>query len=76
VALVRRLAPTLLAAVLLAGCATSAPRPFGPAVTAASQTPRRCSPSDPDRWAWFCVVGQILYGAAVFFTPVDEVSLR
>ncbi|HEY7039289.1 MAG TPA: hypothetical protein VID28_10570 [Methylomirabilota bacterium] len=71
----RRLAVALLAVVLLAGCATSGPRPAGPTVTE-NQPPRRCSPADPDRWAWFCVVGQILYGAAAFFTPVNEVSMR
>jgi hypothetical protein len=71
----RRLAVALLAVVLLAGWATSGPRPAGPTVTE-NQPPRRCSPADPDRWAWFCVVGQILYGAAAFFTPVNEVSMR
>jgi hypothetical protein len=25
---------------------------------------KRCSPSDPDRYAWFCVVGQLLYNIA------------
>jgi len=50
----RRLACTLLAATILAGCATA----------------------DPDRWAWFCVIGHILYGAASFFTPVNETTMR
>jgi hypothetical protein len=22
---------------------------------------RRCSAADPDRFAWFCVIGQIIY---------------
>jgi hypothetical protein len=65
----------LLAATLLVGCATTA-RPSASRADQASQTPRRCSTADPDRWAWFCVVGQILYRAASFFTPVNEVTMR
>ncbi|HEY7253074.1 MAG TPA: hypothetical protein VIG37_21425 [Methylomirabilota bacterium] len=72
----RRLGATLLAAVLLAGCATAGPPRPRPTAADATQTPRRCSPADPDRWAWFCVVGQVLYGAAAFFTPVNEVTMR
>jgi hypothetical protein len=72
----RRLGATLLAAVLLAGCATSGPPRPRLIAADATQTPRRCSPADPDRWAWFCVVGQVLYGAAAFFTPVNEVTMR
>jgi outer membrane biogenesis lipoprotein LolB len=71
----RRTALVLLAAILLAGCATTA-RPSASRPDQASQTPRRCSTTDPDRWAWFCVVGQILYGAASFFTPVNELTMR
>lgn len=71
----RRLAATLLAATLLAGCATTA-RPSASRADQASETPRRCSTADPDRWAWLCVVGQILYGAATFFTPVNETTMR
>ena len=64
----------LLAAMVLAGCATTTPpRTHTPQ---ASEAPRRCSTADPDRWAWFCVVGQILYGAAAFFTPVNETTMR
>lgn len=63
----RRLAATLLVAAVLAGCATAS-RPTA-SRDEASAPPRRCSPADPDRWAWFCVVGQILYGVAVFFQP-------
>ena len=66
----------LLAVIVLAGCATAGPsRPGAPAAQA-SALPRRCSPADPDRWAWFCVVGRVLYGAAAFFTPPDETALR
>ena len=71
----RRLACALLAATLLAGCATTS-RPSASRDDQAAQAPRRCSTADPDRWAWFCVVGQILYGAASFFTPVNELTMR
>lgn len=71
----RRLASVLLVAALLAGCATTS-RPSASRSDQASQSPRRCSTADPDRWAWFCVVGQILYGAAAFFTPVNETTMR
>jgi len=69
----RRLVTALIAATLLAGCATTSQPAATPSADAAP--PRRCSPADPDRWAWFCVVGQILYGAAAFFTPVNEVTM-
>jgi len=71
----RRLALALLAAILLAGCATTS-RPLASRTDETSQAPRRCSTADPDRWAWFCVVGQILYGAASFFTPINETTMR
>jgi hypothetical protein len=61
---------------LLAGCATTTPSRTSASGNETSQAPRRCSPADPDRWAWFCVVGQILYGAASFFSPVNEVTMR
>ena len=70
----RRSVAILLAAIVLAGCATTAPERSGTA--AAAEAPRRCSPTDPNRWAWFCVVGQILYGAAAFFTPANETTTR
>jgi hypothetical protein len=60
--------------MVLAGCATTPPARNRTAE--ASEAPRRCSTADPDRWAWFCVVGQILYGAASFFQPVNELSMR
>ena len=72
----RRPGVTLVALVLLAGCATSGPPPFSPSAAEAPRKPQRCSPADPDRRAWFCLVGQVLYGAAAFFTPVNEVTMR
>ena len=71
----RRLACALVAATLLVGCAATS-RPSASRTDETSQAPRRCSPADPDRWAWFCVVGQILYGAAVFFQPPNELGTR
>ena len=71
----RRLAWALLAAAVLAGCATTS-RPSAARTEQASQAPQRCSTADPDRWAWFCVIGHILYGAASFFTPVNETTMR
>jgi hypothetical protein len=67
----RRSLPVLLAALLLAGCATASPPPRRPA---AAEAPRRCSPADPDRWTWFCVMGQIFYAAASFFSPPNELA--
>ncbi|HEU4438181.1 MAG TPA: hypothetical protein VFT36_02975 [Methylomirabilota bacterium] len=72
----RRLGPSLLAVVLLAGCATADPPRSSASAAESNPAPRRCSPADPDRWAWFCVVGRVLYGAAAFFTPVNEVTLQ
>ena len=54
-----------VAAVLVGGCATSArPTDSTSSVGGEPKPPagiKRCSPSDPDRYAWFCVVGQLLY---------------
>ena len=63
-----------LIALLVVGCATAAPPPS----TAASESIsiKRCSPSDPDRHAWFCVIGQILYGVAGAMQPDGGYSLR
>ena len=69
---VGRIGALLLAAYLLGGCATARPA----ARAEEPSTPRRCSPADPDRWAWFCVVGQILYGAAMFFQPAESPTGR
>ena len=63
-----------LIALLVGGCATAAPPPS----TAASESKsiKRCSPGDPDRHAWFCVIGQILYGVAGAMQPDGGYSLR
>ena len=71
----RRLAVLLVILALLGGCATAS-RPAVARADESSSAPRRCSPADPDRWAWFCVIGQILYGAAAFFQPVNELTVR
>ena len=71
----RRLACALLAATVLAGCAATS-RPAASRTDQATPAPGRCSTADPDRRAWFCVVGQILYGAASFFSPVNETTMR
>jgi hypothetical protein len=57
----RRLAS--IAAILVAGCATSTP-PANVSSAGNAGRPteyRRCSAADPDRFAWFCVIGQIIY---------------
>ena len=68
------------AALLVAGCATggaSAPRTTE---RSASEpllpTPTRCSAGDPDRWAWFCVIGQALYGTAANLQPDAKLRSR
>jgi hypothetical protein len=52
--------------LLLVGCSTSGPssgfRAGQSAKEPPSPAPTRCSAEDPDRGAWFCVIGQILYG--------------
>ena len=60
----RALASATVAAMLIAGCATGGPSRSTTELAeskSAPVAPRRCSPEDPDRWAWFCVIGQILY---------------
>jgi hypothetical protein len=63
-----------LVTLLVGGCATAAP----PSSTAAAESKsiKRCSPSDPDRRAWFCVIGQILYGVAGAMQPDGGYSIR
>ncbi len=55
----------VIGALLLAGCAMGGPSSrftAEPSSSASPQAPTRCSAGDPDRWAWFCVIGQTLYG--------------
>lgn len=67
-----RIAALGLVIVLAAGCAANArPQPspnVAAAVPASSGVIRRCSPSDPDRGVWFCVIGQTLYNIAAAIT--------
>jgi hypothetical protein len=75
----RRLA--LIAAIFVAGCTTST-RPFSPATASSAGDPRqaaeyrRCSAGDPDRFAWFCVIGQMVYGAISNLQPDAAVGSR
>jgi hypothetical protein len=58
----RAFASLLVAAALVAGCATSTPGPYAARVEPGAEPAyQRCSSRDPDRSAWFCVIGQILY---------------
>ena len=68
-------------ALLLGACATgnvststSTGVTFGDA--RAPSAMKRCSASDPDRNAWFCIVGQILYGVAGAMQPDGGYSIR
>jgi len=75
----RRLA--LIAAILVAGCATSTRSPL-PANARSAGDPRqaaeyrRCSAADPDRFAWFCVIGQIVYGTISSLQPDAGLGFR
>jgi hypothetical protein len=68
-------------ALLLGACATgnvstsaSTSMSFGD--TRAPSAMKRCSASDPDRNAWFCVIGQILYSVTGAMQPDGGYSLR
>jgi len=71
----------LIAAILVAGCATG-PRPSTPANAGSAGSPRpaaeyrRCSAADPDRFSWFCVIGQIVYSALSSLQPDAGLGLR
>jgi hypothetical protein len=56
----------VIGALLLAGCATGGSSSRVDTERSAGEpspsAPTRCSAGDPDRWAWLCVLGQILYG--------------
>ena len=70
----------VIAAILVAGCATGG-QPSAPATAGTAGDPRpaearRCSATDPDRFAWFCVIGQIVYGAISSLQPDAGLGLR
>lgn len=65
----RALVSAMVAALVVAGCAGALPpatttsggtAPLGPPASAV----RRCADGDPDRLAWFCVIGRALYNTA------------
>jgi hypothetical protein len=54
-----------LVAIAVAGCATAAPpRPSASTDPGRTASAVRCSDADPDRFAWFCLVGRTLYAIA------------
>jgi hypothetical protein len=68
-------------ALLLGACATgtvstSASTGVAFGDTRAPSAMKRCSASDPDRNAWFCIVGQILYGVTGMMQPDGGYSIR
>ena len=71
----------VIAAILVAGCATG-PRLSAPVNAGSVGNPqpaaeyRRCSAADPDRFAWFCVIGQFLYSAFSSLQPDAGLGLR
>lgn len=66
--------------LLLAGCATGGPSSRFAAERSAIEVPpsapARCSVADPDRWAWFCVIGQTLYGIGASLQPDTNLRSR
>lgn len=73
-----RAAAVALIAILAAGCAAvRIESPLDdPRAGHATGAIRRCSPADPDRSAWFCVVGQLLYNVAGGMQPDGGYSFR
>jgi len=70
----------VVTALLIEGCGASV-RPASPTSGSGGEAKptagiKRCSPSDPDRYAWFCVVGQLLYNIAGGMEPIGGYSLR
>jgi hypothetical protein len=67
-----RIAALGLVVVLAAGCALNARLQPSSDVAATVPAPsgviRRCSPSDPDRGVWFCVIGQTVYNIVAAIT--------
>ena len=69
----------VVSVLLLAACATGTPSPRAGVEASAgarSSPPMRCSAGDPDRGAWFCVIGQILYGIGTALQPDPDVRAR
>lgn len=75
----KRFSAALVVVLLEAGCATSSPSfsatASSPAEQRGSDRLTRCSSADPDRDAWFCVIGQIVY-AALSMLQTDAGRLR
>ena len=67
-----------ISALLFGGCATGRPSSqFAVERSASEPSPppaTRCSVGDSDRWAWFCVIGQALYGIGASLQP--DTNLR
>jgi hypothetical protein len=63
----------VVGALFLAGCATggSSSRPASERTAGepSSPAPSRYSAADPDRWAWFCVIGRGVYSILAELQP-------
>jgi hypothetical protein len=69
----------LVVALLLAGCVTGSASSRSAAErrsSAASPGSGRCSAGDPDRWAWFCVIGQGLYNILSALQPDTDLRSK
>ncbi len=63
----------LVATIAVAGCATASPAPRAADPPARTPYVLRCSPEDPERGAWYCAIGHLLYAVAAMMQP--EVGL-
>jgi hypothetical protein len=69
----------VIGALLLAGCATGSPSSRVATDRSGSEpssAPARCSAADPDRWAWFCAIGQSLYGIGANLQPDTQLRSK
>jgi hypothetical protein len=69
----------VVAALLLTGCVTGgASSRSADERTASAPSPGsgRCSAGDPDRWAWFCVIGQGLYNILSALQPDTDLRSK
>jgi hypothetical protein len=41
-----------------------------------ASTPARCSAADANRWVWFCVIGQTLYGIGANLQPDTQLRVK